>query len=87
VEPANAGYIHAPPLNHAATAAVLRSGYLSQSDPNHPLAIDLSSRWVRLAQWPLDGARQGQPLAALLGYRFERELQERGQAHYLQAFR
>ena len=31
---------------------------------------------MRLARWLLDGVRQGQPLGALLGYRFERRLQE-----------
>ena len=48
-----------------------------------PLAIDLSSRRVRLARWLLDGVRQGQPLGALLGYRFERRLHElrRRRAH------
>ena len=42
--------------------------------PNDLLAIDLSSERVRLATWLLDGVRQGQPLGALLGYRFERRL-------------
>jgi hypothetical protein len=40
------------------------------------LAIDLSSERVRLANFLLDGVRQGQPLGALLGYRFERRLHE-----------
>ena len=43
---ANGGYIHAPSLNHAATAAVLRSGYLANATPDAPgaLAVNLSSR-------------------------------------------
>jgi hypothetical protein len=74
----NAGFIHTPSLAQASTAAILRSGHLAHaaSQPNGPLAIDLSSQRVRLASWLLDGVRQGQPLGALLGYRFERRLQE-----------
>ena len=42
---------------------------------------------MRLAQWLLDGVRQGQPLSALLGYRFERALRENGLAKYIRPFR
>jgi hypothetical protein len=72
------GFVHTPSLNQAATAAVLRSGYLANrtSGTDQPLAIDLSSERVRRAQYLLDGVRQGQPLTALLGYRFERGLHE-----------
>ena len=83
----NAGYVLTPSMNHATTAAVLRSGYLSQPDAGNPLAVDLTSRRVRLAQSLIDGVRQGQPLSALLGYRFERELQQRRMAHYIEPFR
>jgi hypothetical protein len=69
------GYLHAPSLHHAATAAVLRSGYRSHSDPA-AFAVDLSSRRARVAQWVLSGVRAGQPIGALLGYRFERGLHE-----------
>jgi hypothetical protein len=74
----SAGYVHAPSLAHATTAAILRSGYLSRraSGDGTALAVDLSSDRVRLAQWILDGVRQGQGLGSLLGYRFERGLQE-----------
>src|SRR5262249_41067221 len=44
--------------------------------PGDPLALDLSSRRVRLALALLDGVRSGQPLGALLGYRLERGLHE-----------
>ena len=75
--PASHGYIHAPSLGQAATAAVLRSGHLAHlGDDGAPLAIDLSSRRVRLALALLDGVRAGQPLGALLGYRLERGLHE-----------
>ena len=75
--PASQGYIHALSLGQAATAAVLRSGHLAHlGDDGAPLAIDLSSRRVRLALSLLDGVRAGQPLGALLGYRLERGLHE-----------
>lgn len=77
-ETQSTGYVHAPSLAHASAAAVLRSGYLSHKDSGKGdvLALDLSSRRVRLAKWLLDGVRKGQPLSALLGYRFERGLHE-----------
>ncbi|MEA2549171.1 MAG: hypothetical protein QOE42_1769 [Chloroflexota bacterium] len=74
-DPANAGFIHAPSMQQAATAAVLRSG--SIANPGR-LAIDLGSRRVRLALNVLDGMRNGQPLGALLGYQFERHLHDHG---------
>lgn len=76
---ANAGYIHAPSLNHAVTAAILRNGYLSNADPSNPgsLAVNLSSERVRLALGILEGMRGEQSLAALLGYQFERGLHDR----------
>ncbi len=88
--PANPGFVHAPSLTQAATAAVLRSGHLAhlgEQTSNDLLAIDLSSERVRLATWLLDGVRQGQPLGALLGYRFERRLQEAGLAEFISYFR
>jgi hypothetical protein len=42
---------------------------------------------VRLATWLLDGVRQGQPLGALLGYRFERRLQESGKPQFIALLR
>ena len=70
-------YIHAPSLHHAATAAVLRAGYDSHSD-SEALAVNLTSRRVRIADWLLAGVRNGQALGALLGYRFERGLHDAG---------
>lgn len=85
----NPGFIHTPSLGQAATVAVLRSGHLAHATPgaNDLLAIDLSSERVRLAAWLLDGVRQGQPLGALLGYRFERRLQEVGKPQFIALFR
>jgi hypothetical protein len=77
--PLTDGYVHAPSLGHAATAAILRSGYLSHADDpaGGQLAVDLTSRRVRLALELLDGLGRGQPLGALLGARFERGLHDR----------
>ena len=78
--PLSDGFVHAPSLAQATTAAVLRSGYLAYRDQpvGARLAIDLSSRRVRLAKGLIDGVRDGQPLSALLGYRFERTLTDSG---------
>ena len=77
-DPQGAGYVHAPSLGHAATAAVLRSGWLTHSGTSGAaLAVDLSSERVRRAVELVDGVRAGQPPSALLGYRFERDLHER----------
>jgi hypothetical protein len=87
-ETRSGGFVHTPSLTQAATAAVLRSGYLANRGGNsdQPFAIDLSSERIRLAQSVLDGVRQGQPLAALLGYRFERGLHENHPGLELDAF-
>src|SRR5439155_16060994 len=52
VDAANAGFLHAPSLNQARTAAVLRSGYLSRGGRHGDgsLAVDLGSDRVRLAR-------------------------------------
>jgi hypothetical protein len=84
IEPArdrtpDGGFVHAPNIAHAATAAVLRSGYLSHNadlSGEGAFAIDLTSARVRTALHLVDGIRQGQPLGALLGYRIERGLHE-----------
>ena len=75
----NGGYVHAPSLNHAVTAAVLRSGYLAHATRQTPdaFAVDLRSRRVRTALEVVEGMRNGQSLGALLGYRLERGLHDR----------
>jgi hypothetical protein len=77
-DPGNGGYIHAPTMTHARTAAVLRSGYLANATPSNPqtLSVNLSSDRVRLALSLLEGVRGGQSVGALLGYRFERGLHD-----------
>ena len=73
-----AGFVHAPSLNHATAAAVLRNGYLTHATPDQPkrLAINLSSRRVRRANELMQGVRNGQPLEVLLGIEFERALHD-----------
>jgi hypothetical protein len=71
------GYIHAPSMTHAATAAVLRNAYLThQGEADSPYAIDLSSAQVRMARFVIDSVRNGQPVGAVLGYLLERGFHE-----------
>jgi hypothetical protein len=75
---ANEGYIHAPSLNQAVAAAVLRNGYISDASPanRQTMAVNLTSERVRTALSMLEGIRGGQKLGALLGYQFERGLHD-----------
>lgn len=75
----NYGYIHAPSLNHAVTAAVLRNANKSYAtdEEAETFAVNLSSERVRRALALLEGIRNGQSLAALLGYELERGLHDR----------
>ncbi len=76
----NQGFVHAPSVNHAVTAAILRAGYLSHKEAgsdDDTMAVNLTSQRVKRALYYLEGIQNGQSLAAMLGYRFERELHER----------
>jgi hypothetical protein len=86
---ANGGFVHAPSLNHATTAALLRNGYLTHSNPadKERLTVNLSSERVRKALFYLEGIRNGQELAALLGYDFERRLHDGNIDTYIYRFR
>jgi hypothetical protein len=78
-DPTNEGFVHTPSVSHAVTAAILRSAYLTETnepDVENAMAINLSSRRVRLALDLLDGVEAGNDLGALLGYQLERELHE-----------
>ena len=72
------GFIHTPSLAHAATAAVLRSGWRAHGSDasDSKLAVDLRSDRVRLALDLVEGMRAGQQLGDLLGCRFERLLHD-----------
>lgn len=88
-QPNSQGYLLAPSLQHAATAALLRSGYAVHGElgGTSPLAVDLSSRRLRAARDLFDGVRQGQSVRALLGERFERQLHELGLDYGIQPIR
>lgn len=73
------GFMHAPSINQASAAAILRNAHLSHADPARaePFSVNLSSERVRRALFILQGMRNGQPVEALLGYQFERGLHDR----------
>ncbi|MFI7582060.1 hypothetical protein [Kocuria kalidii] len=76
--PVSRGYLHAPSIPHATTAAILRSAHLARGEKlEGTLAVDLSSSRVSHAIDLIDGVRRGQPIGALLGYRFERSLRQK----------
>jgi hypothetical protein len=83
------GFIHAPSLAHAATAAVLRSAWsaFSTDASAAAFAVDLSSDRVRRAEWILGGVRNGQSLEELLGGRFERRLHDAARVTYIDVIR
>ena len=73
-DPASEGHVLAPSLNHAVTAAVLRSAHGAHD--GQALGVNLTSARVRDALDLLEGVRQGQGLGALLGYKLERGLHD-----------
>jgi hypothetical protein len=79
----NGGFVHAPSINQATAAAVLRRGYLNHATTSQPdvMAVNLSSSRVRNALFMLEGLDREQMLEALLGYQFERGLHDRGSAN------
>ena len=74
----NGGFVHAPSLPHAVTAAVLRNAYLTHAEEKGAdrMSINLSSARVRTALDYIEGLQNGQELGALLGYQLERGLHE-----------
>jgi hypothetical protein len=85
----NGGYIYAPSQAQAATAAVLRNGYMTHQGTAEEglLSIDLSSERVRKALALIAGVQQGQSLNALLGFLFEDALHDQSLDKYVQPFR
>jgi hypothetical protein len=85
----NGDYIYAPSLAQAATAAVLRNGYLTHKNTAEEglLSIDLSSERVNRVLGLICGVQEGQSLNALLGYLFEDALSTLGLQKYIQPFR
>ncbi|MFJ4790731.1 hypothetical protein [Streptomyces sp. NPDC088794] len=74
-DPTSLGLVHAPSINHAATAAVLRNAHVAHEGK---MSVNLTSRRVRTALVVLEGMRGGQSLGALLGYQLERYLHDNG---------
>lgn len=86
--PLSDGFVHAPSLQQAVTAGILRSGYLSHTGgERNPFAVNLSSERVRLARHILNGVRNGQTLPAVAGYLFERAIHDAGVHQYTDDFR
>jgi hypothetical protein len=92
------GYIHAPSVQQAYMAAILRNGFLSHrerlksngnknlTEAENPFVINLPSRRLRKAKQLWEGVRNGQSLSELLGYQFERSLYDAGLALNLNRF-
>lgn len=76
--PDTSGFIHAPSLDHAATAAILRSSWLAYATgaADAAFSVDLSADRLRRATWLLDCVRNGIDLGEALGSRFERRLHD-----------
>ena len=82
------GYVHAPSLQQATAAAVLRSGHLAnRSQAAGAFNIDLRSSRVKRAKRLLEGVANGQAMAALLGYRFERALRDHDLSQHILDYR
>ena len=84
----NQGFIFAPSMQHANTAAVLRNAFLVQGGKeNSAFNLNLSSERVRKALWIIDSVRYGSPLGASLGYLFERALHDAQLDQFIDDFR
>jgi hypothetical protein len=84
--------LHAPSTAHAATAAILRHADLddravSIAHDGTARRFDLTAESVSRGRAVLEAVRHGQPLAAVLGYRVERLLQDSGNAPAIPDFR
>jgi hypothetical protein len=73
--PDSEGFLLAPSQAQAATAGILRSGFMANHEQG-AFDIALDSRRTRRASDILQGLTRDQPLAALYGYRIERALRD-----------
>lgn len=73
--PNSDGYLLAPSLGQAASAAILRSGFMANHETG-AFDIALDSHRTQRAAGVLQGLTRDQPLAALYGYRIERGLRD-----------
>ncbi len=74
----NGGFIHAPSPTHATAAAVLKSAFLNHKQPSgkSAFALNLHSYRLQKAQQVLERMQGGERLEVILGYQFERELND-----------
>jgi hypothetical protein len=88
-DPDSQGFLHAPRLEHARTAAILRSAYLGRafSGAQAQFAIDLSSDRVRLAKQLTAEVQGGGNLSEVLSARIERLMADLGLGPQLPALR
>lgn len=71
------GFIHAPSPAHATMAAVMKSAFLNhKQDGKSAFALNLSSQRLQRAQEVLERFRGDERIEAILGFQFERELQD-----------
>jgi hypothetical protein len=85
-KPDSAGYLLAPSLSQAATAAILRSGFMANQEQG-AFNIELDSKRTRKALDILQGLTRDQPLAALYGYQLERGLRDAGLGQFIYPLR
>lgn len=86
--PPTGGVVEAPSLAQAATAAVLRNGFLTRvAEKQSGFEFNLSSARVRAGQEILYRVRAGQPLGVVLGLQLERALQGRVDAPWIDKLR
>lgn len=74
------GFLHAPTMAQAATGAIMRSAWLGHGKANEesPLAVDLSSKRLRMADRLFSGVSQGREVGEILGQDVERALHDSG---------
>ena len=87
-QPDSLGYVHAPSLAQAATAAIMRSGHLANRERlAGAFNINLTSERTKRALGLIEGVANGQTPAVLLGYRFERGLRDALLGKYILLYR
>src|SRR6185369_2354738 len=80
--PQSEGFLLAPSQAQAASATILRSGFMANHEQG-AFDILLDSKRTRRALDILQGLTRDQPLAALYGYRIERALRDSGLGKFM----
>lgn len=72
------GYFHAPSPTHATAAAVMKSAFMNhqQDSKQSAFALNLPSARLQRAEQVVERMRNDERLEAILGYQFERDLQD-----------